>query len=346
MKALPTMLPLVKGSVLCYLLLVSNCAWRPGASLASGERLNGAATLQAFSKPKGALQAYTGAVQGATRGQLSLAMPADSLGHWLTKASAIEQSGPLRLVLPGPDVRKAVLVGIDNESDVAMLKVAGAEAQFLPSWHEPSAEGAWVASLRDSKDLRVGVISGSTRRIDVPQTMLGIIMEPDDPTPGALIAEVIEGGMAEKAKLRKGDRILVINARPVRSYRTLQRIVRALRPGDQVQLVFEREGELRRKGVSLGDETTNAGERRNLRMSGPVSQRRAGFEQVFQHDCPLGPESMGGPVVDLRGRVIGMNIARRDRVTTFALTRTALLRALQRIRNRGIGGELGESLIR
>ncbi|MDA7666290.1 PDZ domain-containing protein [bacterium] len=320
------------GSLLC-LLSLSNCAWMPGASLASGERLNGAATLQAFAKPKGALQAHTGVVQGGTKGQLSLAMPADRSGYWLTKASAIKESGVLQLVLPGKKARPVRLVGSDNVNDVALLQVNGTDGQFLPMWHEPSPEGAWVASLRDSRDLRVGVISGSTRPIDVPQTMLGIIMEPDDPQRGALIDEVIEGGMAAEAKLRKGDRILAINARPVRSYRTLQRIVRDLRPGDRVQLEFERAGKLRLKDVSLGDETTNAGEHRNLRMSGPVSPRRAGFEQVFQHDCPLGPESMGGPVVDLQGRVVGMNIARRDRVTTFALTREALLRALWRIRS-------------
>ena len=89
------------GSLLC-LLSLSNCAWMPGASLASGERLNGAATLQAFAKPKGALQAHTGVVQGGTKGQLSLAMPADRSGYWLTKASAIKESGVLQLVLlPG-----------------------------------------------------------------------------------------------------------------------------------------------------------------------------------------------------------------------------------------------------
>lgn len=323
----------VRGGVLICLLSLSNCAWRPGSSLTAGERLNGAATLRAFSGPKGVLQAHTGVVQGATKGQLSLAMPADRSGYWLTKASAIELSGSLRLVLPGQEARPALLAGLDDESDVALLQVLGIEERILPMWHNPSPEGAWVASLRDLRDLRVGVVSGSTRRIEVPQTMLGIIMEPDDPQLGALIAEVIEGGMADQAKLRKGDRILVINARPIRNYRTLQRMVRALRPGDRVALEFEREGEIRRKAVSLGDETTNAGEHRNLRMSGPVSPRRAGFEQVFQHDCPLGPESMGGPVVDLQGRIVGMNIARRDRVTTFALTRAALRRALGRIRS-------------
>ena len=76
------------------------------------------------------------------------------------------------------------------------------------------------------------------------------------------------------------------------------------------------------------------GENRNLKMSGPVSARRAGFEEVFQHDSPVAPDSMGGPVVNLRGQVIGMNIARSDRVTTFALTPRAVRNAVARIRRR------------
>ena len=37
------------------------------------------------------------------------------------------------------------------------------------------------------------------------------------------------------------------------------------------------------------------------RMSGRMSQRRAGFPQAIQHDTVLEPEMCGGPVVDLSG---------------------------------------------
>jgi len=40
---------------------------------------------------------------------------------------------------------------------------------------------------------------------------------------------------------------------------------------------------------------------------------------VFQHDTPLFPEHCGGPMVDLDGQVVGLNIARRGRAASFAL---------------------------
>jgi serine protease Do len=41
---------------------------------------------------------------------------------------------------------------------------------------------------------------------------------------------------------------------------------------------------------------------------------------IIQHDLPLPPEAMGGPVLDINGKAVGINMARVDRVTTYALT--------------------------
>ena len=41
---------------------------------------------------------------------------------------------------------------------------------------------------------------------------------------------------------------------------------------------------------------------------------------IIQHDLPLPPEAMGGPVLDINGKAVGLNMARVDRVTTYALT--------------------------
>jgi serine protease Do len=49
------------------------------------------------------------------------------------------------------------------------------------------------------------------------------------------------------------------------------------------------------------------------------SDRRYGFPLVFQHDTPLVPEECGGPVINLDGQVVGMNIARGGRVATYAI---------------------------
>jgi S1-C subfamily serine protease len=53
--------------------------------------------------------------------------------------------------------------------------------------------------------------------------------------------------------------------------------------------------------------------------NGGISLRSDNFPEVLQHDIPLYPSDMGGPIATLEGRVVGINIARVDRVTTFAL---------------------------
>ena len=58
---------------------------------------------------------------------------------------------------------------------------------------------------------------------------------------------------------------------------------------------------------------------RNDQMSGEFSPHRSGFPRVMQHDI-LGSRSVvGGPLLDLDGRCIGMNIARANRAESFAI---------------------------
>ena len=54
-------------------------------------------------------------------------------------------------------------------------------------------------------------------------------------------------------------------------------------------------------------------------LGGELSRRRAGFPSVFQHDTVLQPNECGGPVVDLDGRAVGINIARAGRVASYAI---------------------------
>ena len=54
-------------------------------------------------------------------------------------------------------------------------------------------------------------------------------------------------------------------------------------------------------------------------LGGDLSVRRTGFPTVLQHDTFLLPQHCGGPIVDLDGRVVGINIARAERIASYAL---------------------------
>jgi len=59
-------------------------------------------------------------------------------------------------------------------------------------------------------------------------------------------------------------------------------------------------------------------------LGGRLSQRRAGFPVALQHDTVLQPNQCGGPLVDLDGKTVGINIARANRVASYALPASAV----------------------
>jgi S1-C subfamily serine protease len=56
-----------------------------------------------------------------------------------------------------------------------------------------------------------------------------------------------------------------------------------------------------------------------MEVNGPISARATGFNRVFMHDSVIIPNQCGGPLVNLDGRAVGINIARAGRVSTYAL---------------------------
>jgi hypothetical protein len=66
------------------------------------------------------------------------------------------------------------------------------------------------------------------------------------------------------------------------------------------------------------------------RMGGPISQVRDSFTQVLQTDMRPKPNQIGGPVVDLKGRVVGITMARADRTRSFVMPSAAVIELLKK----------------
>ena len=62
-----------------------------------------------------------------------------------------------------------------------------------------------------------------------------------------------------------------------------------------------------------------------------LSRRTSGFGRVIQHDGIVYPEQCGSALVDVEGRVIGMNISRSDQTKTYALPADVLHKATKRL---------------
>jgi putative serine protease PepD len=70
---------------------------------------------------------------------------------------------------------------------------------------------------------------------------------------GALITDVVAGGPADKAGLRKGDLVTKVGSRAVTDSRSLVGAIQAGKPGDQIQLTVMRNGAEQQITATLGE---------------------------------------------------------------------------------------------
>ena len=68
---------------------------------------------------------------------------------------------------------------------------------------------------------------------------------------GAFVQDIVGGSPAEDAGVARGDVITAIDGQPVDSSQDVARIVRSLRPGDEVEVLLERNGVTERITVTL-----------------------------------------------------------------------------------------------
>ena len=75
---------------------------------------------------------------------------------------------------------------------------------------------------------------------------------------GAQVGGVVSGGPAAKAGLREDDVIVEIDGEPVQEPNDVSAAVNASRPGDELSVVVERDGERRTLTVTLGEQPEQA----------------------------------------------------------------------------------------
>ena len=104
---------------------------------------------------------------------------------------------------------------------------------------------------------------------------------------------------------------------------SLVKTIRDRRPGDQVKIKFLRNGQSGTTNAVLAGRSVSGALAARFKMMNRLgaipSRRDDNFPNVFQHDSPLFPEFCGGPITDLDGNVIGINIARHGRAATYAI---------------------------
>jgi len=254
--------------------------------------------------------------------QIALGTVVDENGYIVTKASEVNSRKNLSVVTSDAREYKAELVFENETNDIAILKI---DATLQPiDWKvtEGSVGQFIVLPAPNGKAFSMGTYSVITRTTQTgKQARLGV--NPDDAPGGVSISEIIPNTSAFNAGLLDGDIITRIDGEAIVDVDKLVNVIRQNAPGDTIKIEYLRNGVAGKTSAVL-DSFDLSGERakRYKMMSrlGAIPSRRAdNFPAVFQHDAPLFPEQCGGPVVDLKGNVIGINIARNGRAATYAI---------------------------
>ncbi len=180
------------------------------------------------------------------------------------------------------------------------------------------------ATSRSKRRILAGVISARQREIP-PEggAVLGVQLDQSDER--LVVKDVSEGSGAKEAGVQAGDLITAVEGKPVAVIEDLTEELKDKKAGSKVNVSVERGGETLELDVRLAARGELFAEvTRNDAMSGDISRRRSGFPKILQHDVLANSSTMGGPVLDLDGRMIGMNIARANRAETFAIPVEAL----------------------
>ena len=277
-------------------------------------------------------------LRSADRGEGPLAVMVEEAGGLLTKASELPEGA--EAVLADGSRRAVKLIGTDRERDLALLEVAGAPlpALKISGAARLTAGRCLVSPGFEGRLLGVSVVAVPERRIRGAAGFLGVLLE--DADSAARVLRVEPGTAAEKAGLEPKDLIFLVDDEPVKSREELIDLIRDCGPGRSIRLQFRRGEKELAVEVVLGaraetggdDEAQPRGRRRGFMRRRTISPRRDDFPLAFQHDLVLWASDCGGPVLDLEGHLVGLNIARASRTETYALSGQELRNALKTLR--------------
>ena len=143
------------------------------------------------------------------------------------------------------------------------------------------------------------------------------------------IVQVMPDTPAAKAGLRLGDTIVSIAVHnpdgpgeevQAKSITAMQKFLQPLKPGQYVLLKTKRGQAESMSRIQLVKRPY-----REIKshaadfLVGGKSKRRTGFTSAFTHDATIQQKECGGPVFDMQGNFVALNIAKHSRAQTYAV---------------------------
>lgn len=243
-------------------------------------------------------------------------------GYLVSKASELPEGAMICELADGRKV-SAELLDTEESWDMALLKVDANNLNAARLGDGNTVElGTFLAAPGTGQyPVAIGVVSVAPRNLSRENRgFLGIGME--NRSGGVRVREVQPDTAAAKAGLEKGDVIFEINGSKIDAPAQLAKAISGGMPGDEVKIRFRRGENEREVTAVLGSRPLDPRGRRPGRGSqfgGAISGKSSNFPNALQHDLTLRPNECGGPLVDLDGTIVGVNIARGGREKSYAI---------------------------
>ena len=214
-------------------------------------------------------------------------------------------------------------VGVHHGHDLAMLQVSLhglTPVEFRSS--KTLSVGSWIVCPGTSDDpVAMGIVSVPTRTLAAKHlgndAYLGVSI--DEEMGGIRITQVIADTPAARAGLKANDVLLALGNKRITGSDDFMEMMRQRSVGDSITLTVRRDKEVLYIQATLVRRPRNTrGDSQNT-MGSELSSRTSGYASILQHDAVLRPKDCGGPVVDLDGMVVGINICRAGRTESWAI---------------------------
>lgn len=276
--------------------------------------------------------------------QVALGTVVSADGYAVTKASEVAKGGLECETMDGSIV-PAKVVSKNETYDVALIKLDGAK-DLKPvtfATGEIPVGTMVAASGIDENPVSVGVVSVPPRNLDDSQKgFLGLAVEDGPDGKSVVVKQVTLDSPASKVELQAGDTITAVDGEGISEAAELEKLISGKSPGDKVKLAVKggdgtREIEITLSSREQFSRELTRGVDPTARMGTELSGKSTGFPNAIQNDLGIEANQCGGPVVDIQGNVIGINIARSGRTSTYMLAGKILTDMLSELKNGKLG---------
>lgn len=267
----------------------------------------------------------------------------------LTKWSEVAnyKDKPLQCVTGDGKTIAASISSVYEDEDIALLTINGEPLpgiKFSPQPDPPMGSFLIAAGPGDTP-LALGVVSVNERSLRTSdQAFAGVATKKYAKGNGVEVEQVIDESPADLAGVKKGDIILKIDDAIINDVTEFRAVITKSKPQQTVTLTIQRSGQEQSLPIKLASKQA---ENQMLlrqtevmeRMGGEISKVRDGFPAIIQTDMVLNPEECGSPVYDLKGRPVGLLIARSGRIRSYMISSSRIAAMLE---NNGIDPSLAK----